>query len=191
MSTVSSLDVQHMNPSVPTSIPNELIETDEQGSRSRWFSMQGIPAWLISTLFHVLILLVLGMVTLTDPERVVNVMSATSTAEDGPEIEEFTIEEIDPGAVEEVQEMTEPVEVAQSMDAIEVADIPMPLEVAAVAMDEPQMAPKPPQAITVAMAKPPRKWPTIELAALKSSAAMPARATKLPISTNKGTTEST
>jgi hypothetical protein len=31
--------------------------------------------------------------------------------------------------------------------------------VAAVAMDEPQMAPKPAQAATVACARPPRTWP--------------------------------
>jgi hypothetical protein len=97
--------------------------------------MQGIPAWLISTLFHVLILLILGLVTLTDPVRVVNVLTATSNSDEGPEIEEFTIEEVDPGEVEEVEEITEPVEVAESMEAIEVVDIPIPVQAAAVAMD--------------------------------------------------------
>jgi len=63
--------------------------------------------------------------------------------------------------------------------------------VAAVAMDEPQIEPKPPDAMMLAMARPPRLWPTKALAAVNSSLAMPARATKLPISTNSGITDST
>jgi hypothetical protein len=58
-------------------------------------------------------------------------------------------------------------------------------------MDEPQMAPNPPDAITLAIASPPRLCPTNALAAENSSRAMPARATKLPISTNSGITDST
>ena len=64
------------------------------------------------------------------------------------------------------------------------------LIVAAVAIDEPQIAPKPAQASTVACARPPRTWPTNEYAARNSSCARPARATKLPIRMNSGTTES-
>jgi len=63
--------------------------------------------------------------------------------------------------------------------------------VAAVAIEEPQMEPKPPEAMMLAMASPPRLCPTNALAAVKSSRASPALATKLPISTNRGMTEST
>jgi hypothetical protein len=61
--------------------------------------------------------------------------------------------------------------------------------VAAVAIEEPQMAPKPAQATIAAMASPPRKWPTKALAARNSSCDMPARVTNEPISMNSGTTE--
>ena len=62
--------------------------------------------------------------------------------------------------------------------------------VAAVAIEEPQMAPKPAQAHTVAMARPPRKCPMQVYAARNSCCDMPARVTKLPIRMNSGTTES-
>jgi len=45
--------------------------------------------------------------------------------------------------------------------------------VAAVASDEPQIAPKPAQAPTAAMATPPRRWPRKPSAALKSAWLMP------------------
>ena len=51
------------------------------------------------------------------------------------------------------------------------------------------MAPKPPQATTVAMASPPRMCPRNALEALKRSSDRPARATNIPIMTNSGTTE--
>ena len=62
--------------------------------------------------------------------------------------------------------------------------------VAAVAIEEPQMAPKPAQAQTVAIARPPRKWPMQVLAARNSSRDIPARVTRLPIRMKSGTTES-
>ena len=61
--------------------------------------------------------------------------------------------------------------------------------VAAVAMDEPQMAPKPAQAAMVACASPPLRCPMKVYAAWKSSCAKPARATKLPIKMNRGMTD--
>ena len=62
--------------------------------------------------------------------------------------------------------------------------------VAAVAIEEPQMAPNPAQAITVAIARPPRRWPMKAYAALNNSCDMPARVTKLPIRMKSGTTDS-
>src|SRR5438105_15434797 len=62
--------------------------------------------------------------------------------------------------------------------------------VAAVAMDEPQMPPNPADAHTVAIASPPRSWPWNAYAARNSSCDMPARVTKLPIRMNSGTTDS-
>src|SRR4051812_33872786 len=64
------------------------------------------------------------------------------------------------------------------------------LMVAAVAMEEPQIAPKPAHAATVACASPPRRWPMKEYAAWNNSCASPARATKLPMRMKSGMTES-
>ncbi len=61
--------------------------------------------------------------------------------------------------------------------------------VAAVAIEEPQMAPKPAQAHTVAMASPPRRWPMHLWAARNSSCDMPARVTRLPMRMKSGMTE--
>ena len=63
--------------------------------------------------------------------------------------------------------------------------------VAAVAMDDPQMAPNPAEAITLAMANPPLRCPTNACAAVYNSDAIPARVTRLPISTNNGITDNT
>src|SRR5215470_7187922 len=62
--------------------------------------------------------------------------------------------------------------------------------VAAVAMEDPQMPPKPADAQIVAMARPPRRWPMNVYAARNSSCDIPARVTKLPIRMNSGTTDS-
>ena len=62
--------------------------------------------------------------------------------------------------------------------------------VAAVARDEPQIAPKPAQAPTPAMAMPPRKWPIQTLAALNSARLIPALVANWPISRNSGITDS-
>ncbi len=61
-------------------------------------------------------------------------------------------------------------------------------KVAAVATEEPQIAAKPPQASTVAMPRPPRRWPISALAARNSSRLTPDTETKAPISMNIGIT---
>ncbi|MNL58616.1 hypothetical protein D3C87_1822650 [compost metagenome] len=62
--------------------------------------------------------------------------------------------------------------------------------VAAVASDEPQMAPKPAQAPTAAMATPPLRWPIQASAALNSACDKPPSAANCPISKNSGMTDS-
>ncbi|MFK8114188.1 MAG: prenyltransferase/squalene oxidase repeat-containing protein [Rubripirellula sp.] len=114
------------------------IEADEQCEyeepSSFYAFFRAAPAWLVSTLLHVLILLVLGLVTLADPTKIVNVLSATKVTDDGPEMEEFAIEVSDPGELSELEEVTEPVDVSESIEIAE--PVPMePMEIATVAME--------------------------------------------------------
>ncbi|EMI22701.1 hypothetical protein RMSM_00373, partial [Rhodopirellula maiorica SM1] len=88
-------------------VSNAMIEDDvyeEPNPRRRFLIFSAMPAWAVSTFVHVIILLVLGLVSIGDPVRVVNVLSASATAEDGPEMEEFAIEQLDPGEVAEMEE---------------------------------------------------------------------------------------
>ncbi len=96
---------------------------------------QATPAWLISTLVHVVILLLLGLVTIADPSRVVNVLSASSSQDDGPEMDEFAIEQVDPGDLPEMEELTEPVEVTEVSEVVEPMPLEVPTEVATTPLD--------------------------------------------------------
>ena len=58
--------------------------------------------------------------------------------------------------------------------------------VAAVATDEPLIAAKPAQAVTVAIARPPRLWPSQALLARNNSRLIPAAVAKAPIRMNIG-----
>lgn len=116
----------------------EYFEEDADLQRN-FLLFQAAPAWLVSMLVHVLIIVVLGLVTISEPVQIVNVLSATTTGDDGPEIEEFMIEEIDPGEISEMEEVTEPVDVAQEMEVIEPTPVE-PVEVAAVAVEMTDLA---------------------------------------------------
>ena len=108
----------------------DALEDADPARHFLWF--QAAPAWLVSMVVHVLILLVLGLVTIADPIKIVNVLSANYSGEEGPEVEEFTIEEIDPGDISEMEEeVVEPVDVAEAMEMVE--PTPMdPMEIATV-----------------------------------------------------------
>ena len=66
---------------------------EDADSHRRFMFFQAVPAWFISTIVHVLILLVLGLVTFADPKQVVNVMTAVPAGEDSLALEEFAIEQ--------------------------------------------------------------------------------------------------
>ena len=115
---------------VAAGVAGEEEELEEGGNRFLWFT--AAPAWLISTLVHLAIILILGLITLADPIKVVNVLTANPTGEEGPEIEEFMIQEIDPGEVAEMEEMTEPVEeLTEQVEVVESFDV-QPMEFEAV-----------------------------------------------------------
>lgn len=112
-------------------------EEPQQADPQRHFILfQAVPSWAISMLVHVLVLLALGILTIADPVKIVNILSASSTGKDGPEIEEFTIEEMDPGEVAESEEMTEPmVDLPESMEMVDTTSVDIPMEIASVPVD--------------------------------------------------------
>lgn len=115
---------------------HDVAEPDGSARATNHFLVfQATPAWLISTLVHVGIILVLGLVTLADPVKIVNVLSATVGAEEGPEIEQFTIEQIDPGEMAEVEEFTEPVEMSELVEMIEPVSVDVPMDLASVPLE--------------------------------------------------------
>jgi hypothetical protein len=112
-----------------------LEENGEEADLQRKFLVfQATPAWLVSTLVHVIILLILGLVTIADPTQIVNVLSASSSTDDGPEMEEFAIEQIDDSDLSEMEEESEPVDVSETMEITEPVEVE-PMEVAAVELD--------------------------------------------------------
>ena len=117
----------------------EYEEEEEEGkelARRRFLFFQAAPAWLVSTLVHVLILLVLGLLTIANPTKIINVLTASATADDGPEIEEFSIDDSEPSEMEEqVEEVTDPVEITEPVEMTEPTAVEMPMEVAMVPID--------------------------------------------------------
>ena len=119
-------------------------EEDEEGEEEEEdygaFSFFKVaPAWLISTLIHVLIILILGLITLARPQEIVNILTA-SNVEEGLEMEEFEIQEIDPGDVSEVEEITDPVEIPEQTEMVEQAVVETPMEIASVPIEMSDLA---------------------------------------------------
>ncbi len=120
------------------------LDADEEASEEegeaiasrRFLVFQAMPAWLVSTLVHALILLILGLVSIADPVQIVNVLTASSATDEGPEIEELSIEDFDPGEIEEAEEVTEPVELTEPVEAVEEVAMEVPvMDIAAVPLE--------------------------------------------------------
>ena len=129
------------DPQLESLDPESLVEELEDDGRRRFGFLSTVPAWLVSTLIHVVILLVLGLVTVAEPIEIINVLTASSTAEDGPEIEEFTIDSADASEMSEMEEevVDEVVETAEVMEMIEPVPVE-PMEIATVAVDMSDMS---------------------------------------------------
>jgi hypothetical protein len=131
------------NPDFRSEVSEPAIVVEEDPSLvggGRAFKMlRAVPAWMVSMLLHVMIILILGLITVAEPVKVINVLSATAMVDDGPEIEEFQIEEMDPGEISESEELTEPVpEMSESLEMLEPIEV-TPMEVSEVALDMPDM----------------------------------------------------
>ena len=118
------------------------VEDGEEGEEEepdadldrKFMFFQAAPAWVVSTLIHALILLILGLITIGNPVQIVNVLSAVTSKDDGPEMEEFTIEQMDEQMEEEVEEDSEPVEVTDPVET-EMVPVETPMEVATVPVE--------------------------------------------------------
>ncbi|MCC9643074.1 hypothetical protein LOC71_12375 [Rhodopirellula sp. JC740] len=139
MATVSETSLPE-DEIVDAVLADEVPAQEEPEPRRRLGFLKTAPAWLISTLFHVGVILILGLVTFAEPMKIVNVLSATATGEEGPEIEEFQIEQIDPGEMVEMEEFTEPVELTEALETSETLQIDVPMEVATVPMEMTDLA---------------------------------------------------
>jgi hypothetical protein len=114
----------------------ENAESPEADLRRHFILFQAVPSWLVSMLVHMLVLVLLGLMTIADPVQIVNVLTASSNGEEGPEIEEFTIQEVDPGEVAESEEMTEPmVDMPETVENVEPMAVDVPMDVAMVPVD--------------------------------------------------------
>lgn len=110
----------------------DAAETEEEvvaDPQRRFILFQAVPAWVISMLVHMLVLIVLALMTFTTPEQIVNVLSVSNSTENEGEIEEFTLADIDPGEMMEAEdpsfEELEPTE--QPIEEIEPLEVTQPL----------------------------------------------------------------
>jgi len=99
------------------------------GLGRRFVLFQAVPAWLISLLVHAILLVLMGVLTIGVPEQLVNILSASNAEENEGEIEEFTLAEVDPGEISEVEEVSleEPAPTAVPMTEVEPMEITEPV----------------------------------------------------------------
>ncbi|MEZ6087207.1 MAG: prenyltransferase/squalene oxidase repeat-containing protein [Pirellulaceae bacterium] len=110
-----------------STIDDEAMD-DEHQPRRGFFS--SAPPWMVSSLIHGLVLLLLALVTLDPVEIAKNVLTVTPTEEEGVEMEEFSLEQIEPDSLqEEVMEeaIVEPPTSVQAVQAIEIETPDAPL----------------------------------------------------------------
>lgn len=107
----------------------EFSEPDDANFQRKFVLFQAVPAWMVSMLVHVLLLLSLALMTIEVPEQVINVLSAAAGTEEGPEIEEYTIEPPSEDMEETEEEVSEEVvDTPEPMEEMEPIDMETPLE---------------------------------------------------------------
>jgi hypothetical protein len=97
-----------------------------------------VPSWLVSMLVHLLLLLVLGLVTFSDPETRSNLLTMANVPENENELDQFTLEEVELGEMPE-DFSEDSVAVSSSVEAIEPVPVEQPMEILAVAPEMPNL----------------------------------------------------
>jgi hypothetical protein len=101
----------------------------------RFLLFQAVPAWMISMLLHMLLLLVMAVLTIADPKVLTNILSVTNVTDADPEMEEFTLADVDPGDLAENTEPTfeESVPTPSPMQEVTPIQVTQPTPLSAVA----------------------------------------------------------
>jgi hypothetical protein len=113
--------------------PNDEAVDSDPARRFLFFS--AVPAWLISMLLHMLLLILMALLTVAQPVEVVNILSVQNAGEAEPEMEQFTLEDVEPASLSEMQDEAfdqlqptpeplaalEPVEVSQPVPLVAIA----------------------------------------------------------------------
>lgn len=121
-------------PVVPVTVQIDAVDEEPKSGVARLLTLT--PAWLVSMLAHVMLLLLLGLVTLADPQKIINVLSSSISSDEGPEIEEFTIDSIELDEPTETEDFTEPaVDVSEPVAPIQEISMEVPMDVAAVPLE--------------------------------------------------------
>lgn len=102
----------------------------EDADRNRRFLLfQAAPSWVISMIVHVLIIVVIALIPLSEQIQQANVMSMSDTGETADELESFQIEPLSEEQFEDVEELSETmVETTEPIEALEPVEMETPLE---------------------------------------------------------------
>lgn len=113
------------------------FEDDSPLRRRRYLLLNAMPAWLVSMLVHILLLLVLAYVSVGGADQIRAVLTVTSRDTGETELEQFELEEVDPGALAESDEPFEelPVSAPAPMEKLAVTAVETPLEALKVETD--------------------------------------------------------
>lgn len=112
---------------------------DEEVEYRRGGFFSSAPPWMVSSLVHGLVLLMLALVTLDPIEIAKNVLTVSPTNEEGEEMEEFSLEQIEPDSIEQEQ-LEEPVVTPPTMvQAVEAIEVETPDAVLMVGTEMPDM----------------------------------------------------
>ncbi|QDS90724.1 hypothetical protein EC9_49400 [Rosistilla ulvae] len=100
-----------------------MLDDEDEVEYRRGGFFSSAPPWMVSSLVHGLVLLMLALVTLDPVQIAKNVLTVTPTDEAGQEMEEFSLEQIEPDSMEEemIEEpVVSPPTTVQAVEAIEV-----------------------------------------------------------------------
>ena len=111
------------------------LERPSPASR-RIVIFQAIPAWMMSMILHVLILLILALVTVSDPQQVAQVITAQSVMQPVPELDTVKIDVIDDRQFEPTETFNEPVvTTSEPLESLEPVELDTPLDSLSVPID--------------------------------------------------------